>query len=105
MGKPLDSLLKDLEAPVKAFNWHSSRYVNQTVGITLLLDDRRTDNEKFNKKIASPTIYIDWEKPMKTDAIIELWRRNQGQWTDEVKEYFRGQTIGFLRVKEQKDFK
>jgi hypothetical protein len=98
IGKPLDSLLKDLEAPVKTFDRYTGRYVNQTVGISLILDDARTDSEKFNKKIASPTIFIDWKTPMKTDEISHLWRRSNRQWTDEVREYFRGKIVGDIVV-------
>jgi len=108
IGKPLDSLLKDLEMPVVYFSFTSftnGRYKNQTTSINMYQDPPRVRENKMEQGIPSPTINVYWATPLKTDEVIALSRRGKGMWTEEARAYFGKSIIGDIDVMRKDDLK
>ncbi|OOV19565.1 hypothetical protein [Flavobacterium sp. LM4] len=91
-GKPLDILLNDLEIDIQycSNSYGSNLYLSN--GLSLNFHTRTEKRVKIKDKKNPLVLTIDWETPLPQEKIIELLRKNNGQWTEEEKNYY-GQNI------------
>lgn len=95
VGKDLNTLLKDVEIPIKSYVPGSSM-VNVLISPNLTLQFY-TYNQSNNRSYGPDKpvdIIIVWPVPLLKDSIDNLWSKTQGEWTKDARKYFRKQIIG-----------
>lgn len=90
IGKKLQVLLDDLELPINYYHFTSSiheKNLSPDLGISTY--KRNQINSKFSKRENPFLLYVTWETPLPSDKLIELSRKNNGNWTGEVRDYYK----------------
>lgn len=94
IGKPLDSLLNNLEIDIKAYsNTYNSKNLNLSPDLILSFYSRYEEKIKIKNKKNPLVLTVQWEVALPQDKIIELARKNGGKWTVEEKNYYGQNTI------------
>jgi hypothetical protein len=100
IGKPLDSLLSDLEIPFGSIMNnvpHNNRAIvdNSTLSFYNSATTIGRVGARFPKTVLLTFV---WEKPIPYQAADDLERQSKGNWTAPVKEYFGKQVIKDIKM-------
>jgi hypothetical protein len=95
IGKPLDSLLSELEIP---FNSISNSVPHNNTAIVdrsiLSFYNTMTTIGRVGAKIPRTVLLnVIWEKPIPSQVAFDLTKESKGNWTAAIKEYFGKQVI------------
>lgn len=93
IGKPLNTLLNDLEIDIKAYSNSYSSNLNLSDGLSLNFYTRNQKRIQIKNKKNPLVLTIGWEVYLPQEKIIELLRKNDGRWTEEEKNYYGQSTI------------
>jgi len=95
IGKDLNTLLNDLEIPVKSFMPHITPLNNESIPSIYLqfqsFNDARIRNDSRNKAV---NIIIEWFHPVPLDSVLRLSFINKKAWTVEERNFFGRKIIG-----------
>ena len=95
IGKVLNTLLNDVEIPIKSFIPGDSEINNRIIPLIYL--QFYTFNQASQRKDTPKkpvNIIIEWSHPLPFDSVFGLVRRNKFSWTEEERKYFGKQIIG-----------
>ncbi|HEX6426927.1 MAG TPA: hypothetical protein VF008_04540 [Niastella sp.] len=95
IGKPLDTLLSELEIPfgsiMNSVPHNNTAIVDHsTCSFYNALTTIGRIGARFPKTVL---LSIIWEKPLSSQVAFDLTRESKGNWTAEIKEYFGKQVI------------
>lgn len=95
IGKPLDSLLKDLPSVVRYQNGPSSRDINICPNTVLSFLNYTQTQEKLSKKQGLFIVVIAWATPLDF-RVIHAASLNEwgGNWSQSAYNYFKTKIIG-----------
>jgi len=96
IGKDLNTLLKDLEIPIKSFMPGSSD-LNQDISPFIHLQFY-----SYNKTIHKVDIVVVWSQVLPNVTVLRLSFKNNFAWTEEVLNYFGKQIIGDIITTQRK---
>jgi hypothetical protein len=95
IGKDLNTLLKDVEIPVKSYIPSGS--TNQPTIMPAMHLEFYTSNqvtERLNSPDKLVDIIIIWSPPLPYEGVEKMWLNNKGAWTDAERNYYGKQIIG-----------
>jgi hypothetical protein len=100
IGKPLDSLLSELEIPfgsiMNSIPHNNTAIVDHS---TLSFYNLLTTIGRSGAKIPNTVLLIFiWEKPIPSQVVYDLEKESKGNWTAPVKEYFGKQVIKDIKM-------
>ena len=93
VGKPLDSLLKDLPAILYYGNDDVPRNKSIFTSTLLFFSSYKTTMEKLAEKKFTMTLTIRWMTPLDNNELSCLGK-NVDEWTQPVYNYFKNKIIG-----------
>jgi len=95
VGKNLNTLLNDLEIPIKSFIPNISYLTNDDVPSVYLQFFPLKEASRRKHTVKRPVdIIIKWANTLPMDTVFLLGRKNNYSWTDEERKYFGKQIIG-----------
>lgn len=94
-GKDLNTLLRDLEIPVKSYLWDISYETpSLTPSISLHFHSRDQVSKKLDRPDKPFNLIIIWKPGLPQDTVLKMVRANKSTWTKTEADYFGKQIIG-----------
>jgi hypothetical protein len=88
-GKDLNTLLKDVEIPVKSFIPVLNELDNKSCSaIHLFFHSVAQDRAMMSSPQKPVDLIIIWSAPLLFDSVYFMWKKNDGEWTDVNRKYF-----------------
>ena len=89
VGKDLNSLLKDIEIPIKSYITGGGMQNNFITTHLVLQFYTADDSYRRNFSANNPVdIIITWPVPLSNVSIDSLWVKTKGVWTNDARKYF-----------------
>ena len=95
IGKDLNTLLKDVEIPIKSY-MNTDSFIDPTIMVGVILNfysfkEASLRKEGPNKPV---NIIIRWSPPLPRNIVDNLFKISKTEWTEAVSKYFGKQIIG-----------
>lgn len=95
IGKDLNTLLRDLEIPVRSYTWAISyKEPSTTPSITLNFYPKDLVTKKLNRSDKPVDLIITWKPALPQDTVLKMVRANKSAWTKTEADYYGKQIIG-----------
>ena len=94
VGKPLDSLLKNLPAIISYGNEDGPRNMFVSPATVLFFSSSRTVRDKLAEKKFPMSLVIRWMTPLDINELRCLGLKDGGDWTQPVYNHYKNKIIG-----------
>ena len=88
LNQPLDVLLRDLKMKVVCYMAHPGRPKEISPGISLYFMDINEVRDRIAHHQRVPDLWINWQSPVAWDTAAALIRKEHGNWSAPVQEFY-----------------